>query len=55
MAYMMSKSAYLTDEGDHNGPHLMFFTPVTGSKDWGSGAVGLAGCVQSLLVHLAEG
>jgi hypothetical protein len=26
MAYMMSKSAYLTDEGDHNGPHLMFFT-----------------------------
>ena len=25
MAYMMSKSAYLTDEGDHNGPHLMFY------------------------------
>ena len=40
MAYMMSKSAYLTDEGDHNGPHLMFFTPVKDSKDWGSGAVG---------------
>src|SRR5262249_4036402 len=27
MAYMMAKSAYLTDEGDHNGPHLMFYTP----------------------------
>ena len=40
MAYMMSKSAYLTDEGDHNGPHLMFFTPVMDSKDWGVGAQG---------------
>jgi len=38
MAYMM-KSAYLTDEGDHNGPHPMFFTPVKDSKDWSSGAV----------------
>ena len=40
MAYMMSKSAYLTDEGDHNGPHLMFFTPVMDGKDWGAGAEG---------------
>jgi hypothetical protein len=40
MAYMMSKSAYLTDEGDHNGPHLMFFTPVIDAKDWGAGAEG---------------
>jgi hypothetical protein len=40
MAYMMSKSAYLTDEDDHNVPHLMFFTAVMDSKDWGSGAVG---------------
>jgi len=40
MAYMMSKSSYLTDEGGHNVPHLMFFTPVKDSKDWGSGAVG---------------
>jgi hypothetical protein len=40
MAYMMSKSAYLTDEGNHNGPHLMFFTPVKDSKDWGAGAAG---------------
>jgi hypothetical protein len=28
MAYMMSKSAYLTDEDDHNIPHLMFLTAV---------------------------
>jgi len=40
MAYMMSKSAYLTDEGDHNGPHLMFYTPVENAKDWGSEAAG---------------
>lgn len=38
MAYMMSSSAYLTDEGDHNGPHLMFYTLVKNGKDWGSGA-----------------
>jgi len=40
MAYMMSKSAYLTDERDHNGPHLMFYTPVENAKDWGSEAAG---------------
>src|SRR5262252_8509324 len=39
MDYMMSKSAYLTDEGHHNLPHLMFFTTVE-AKDWGSGAAG---------------
>jgi len=26
--FMMSKSAYLYDAGDHNGPHLMFFTAL---------------------------
>jgi hypothetical protein len=33
MAFMMSKSAYLFDAGDHNGPHVMFFTSLvlTGS------------------------
>jgi hypothetical protein len=36
MSYMMSKSAYLTDEGDHSRPHLMFYTPVENVKDWGS-------------------
>lgn len=40
MAYMMSKSAYLTDQGDHNGPHLMFYVPVNEAKDWGAGAAG---------------
>lgn len=40
MDYMMSKSAYLTDEGEHNGPHLMFYAPVKDGKDWGSGAAG---------------
>ena len=40
MVYMMSKSAYLYDEGDHNGPHLMFFTALEDGKDWGAGASG---------------
>jgi hypothetical protein len=37
---MLSKSSYLTDEGDHNMPHLMFDTLVKDGKDWGSGAEG---------------
>src|SRR5262245_10293432 len=40
MAFMMSKSAYLTDEGDHNGPHLMFFTALKDAKNWGACASG---------------
>jgi hypothetical protein len=40
MDYMMSKSAYLTDGGEHNAPHLMFYTRVKDGKDWGSGAAG---------------
>ena len=40
MDYMMSKSSYLTDEGAHNMPHLMFDTLVKDAKDWGSGAEG---------------
>ncbi len=40
MDYMMSKSAYLTDEGDHTIPHLMFYTCVKDGKSWGSGAAG---------------
>jgi hypothetical protein len=40
MVYMMSKSAYLTDEGHHNLPHLMFFTAAVNANDWGSGAAG---------------
>jgi len=40
MDYMMSKSAYLTDQGGHNLPHLMFFTSGVEARDWGSGAAG---------------
>ncbi|MFK2890940.1 hypothetical protein ISS98_07375 [Dyella flagellata] len=40
MDYMMSKSSYLTDQGGHNMPHLMFDTLVKDAKDWGSGADG---------------
>ena len=40
MSYMMSKSAYLTDEDGHNLAHLMFYTAGTDAKDWGAGAAG---------------
>lgn len=40
MAFMMSKSAYLFDAGDHNGSHVMFFTALKDGKDWGAGASG---------------
>ena len=55
MCYMMSKSAYLTDEHDHNVPHLMFFTAVMDAKDWGSGAAGSPVVSGPLLVLLVEG
>ncbi|MBA3914052.1 MAG: hypothetical protein H0X25_09430 [Acidobacteriales bacterium] len=40
MDYMMSKSSYLTDQGDHSVPHVMFYTAGIDAKDWGSGAEG---------------
>ncbi|HEY1807493.1 MAG TPA: hypothetical protein VGG42_02970 [Acidobacteriaceae bacterium] len=40
MDYMMSKSSYLTDQGGHNLPHLMFYTRLGNAEDWGSGAAG---------------
>jgi hypothetical protein len=40
MDYMMSKTSYLTDQGVHNLPHLMFYTGVQDSRNWGSGAAG---------------
>ena len=40
MSYMMSKGSYLTDEGDHNGAHLMFFMPVADATTWGAGLPG---------------
>jgi len=36
MSYMMSKSAYLTDHGDHNLAHLMFYAPPLEGKSWGA-------------------
>ena len=36
MSYMMSKSAYLTDDDDHNLAHLMFYEPPLDGKDWGA-------------------
>jgi hypothetical protein len=40
MDYMMSKASYLTDQGGHNMPHVMFYTHVKDGNDWGSGAEG---------------
>jgi len=40
MAFMMSKSAYLFDAGDHNGPHVMIYTSLQDGKDWGAWASG---------------
>lgn len=36
MSYMMSKGAYLTDDGGHNLAHLMFYTPPLDGKAWGA-------------------
>ena len=40
MSYMMSRGSYLTDAGNHNGPHLMFFAPVADPAVWGAGLPG---------------
>ncbi len=36
MSYMMSKRAYLTDEGSHNMAHLMIYTPIMRGAKWGA-------------------
>jgi hypothetical protein len=36
MSYMMSKDAYLTDDGSHNLAHLMFYGPLTDKATWGA-------------------
>lgn len=36
MSYMMSKEAYLTDDGGHNLAHLMFYTPLLDAAVWGA-------------------
>jgi hypothetical protein len=40
MSYMMSKNSYLTDVGDHNGPHLMIYMPMADASAWGAGLPG---------------
>ena len=36
VSYMMSRAAYLTDHGDHNVPHLMFFQTDKNDTAWGA-------------------
>jgi len=36
VSYMMSKASYLTDYGNHNGPHLMFFQTEKNDATWGA-------------------
>ena len=36
ISYMMSKSSYLTDSGDHNVPHIMFFQSAKDGAAWGA-------------------
>ena len=36
VSYMMSKSSYLTDSGDHNVPHIMFFQSAKDGAAWGA-------------------
>ncbi len=36
VSYMMSKSSYLTDNGAHNAPHLMFFQSNKNDTAWGA-------------------
>ena len=36
VSYMMAKSSYLTDNGGHNSPHLMFYAPTKNLADWGA-------------------
>ncbi|HEX8817504.1 MAG TPA: hypothetical protein VF753_18580 [Terriglobales bacterium] len=37
MCYMMSKRAYLGDEGSHNLAHLMLYAPPMDPANWGAG------------------
>lgn len=40
MCYMMSKSSYLSDDGDHDMAHVMFYIPSRDGADWGANAAG---------------
>jgi hypothetical protein len=39
ICYMMSKSSYLTDNGDHNAPHLMFYQTGNNDAAWGANLI----------------
>ena len=36
VSYMMSRSSYLTDSGEHNMPHIMFYQSVKDGTAWGA-------------------
>lgn len=36
VSYMMAKSSYLTDDGGHNMPHIMFYSPTSDVAAWGA-------------------
>src|SRR4029077_17534283 len=36
VSYMMSKDSYLTDQGGHNLPHLMFYETAKDGAAWGA-------------------
>ncbi|MGZ6020779.1 MAG: hypothetical protein ACXWKO_19100 [Phenylobacterium sp.] len=40
MCYMLSKGGYLSDDGGHWHPHLMFYTPRLPPAAWGAGLAG---------------
>ncbi|MEW9573018.1 hypothetical protein ABQJ54_14770 [Rhodanobacter sp. Si-c] len=40
MCYMMSKSAYLSDDGGHDMAHVMFYVPFKDGANWGANASG---------------
>lgn len=40
MCYMMSKSAYLSADGEHDMAHVMFYVPFKDGANWGANAEG---------------
>lgn len=40
MCYMMSKSSYLSEDGEHDMAHVMFYVPFKDGANWGANAEG---------------
>ena len=40
MCYMMSKSSYLSEDGEHDMSHVMFYVPFKNGDSWGANAEG---------------